>query len=70
MNARYLEERKITPLYMLEAIWTKEMQRIPKRCIFNHGKEVINGQRFTKFAAQHQFDRQEIGRRIITFTSS
>lgn len=50
MNSRLREERKLTPLYCLEAIWIKQMNLVYSRYTAPQNDEVFYGEELTKFA--------------------
>ena len=70
MNSRFREERKLNPLFFLEALWTKQMQTFYERRMYSHGHEEFLGQKFTKFALQHQQDRYDLGRKMVCYPSN
>lgn len=60
LNSRFLEERRLPILHMMEGIWTYQMGVFYKR-----GELEQNDQFLTRFAATHVADRRDVGRRMI-----
>jgi hypothetical protein len=60
MNSRFVEQRKLPPLYLLEYLWTYSMQTFYDRRTFRQPHEAL-----TRFGHSHVNHCRDLGRKML-----